>query len=337
MKQENINKERNNADSPIIEISNLKTYFFTEEGTVRAVDGVDLRIYRGEVLGLVGESGCGKSTVALSILGLVPKPGKTLSGNIIFEGNELQDLDDNVFREIRGSIISIIWQDPMSSLNPVFTVGSQVSEVIKIHQGFQSDQEILERTIELFEKVEIPDAERRINDYPHEFSGGMRQRVMIAMALSCNPKLLIADEPTTSLDVTIQAQILDLMRQMKKDFDSAILLITHDLGVVAEMADKVAVMYAGKIVEYSDVLTIFKKPLHPYTEALLESVPRVDKMQEKLTPILGTVPNLVDIAPGCRFEPRCRRAIDICVKEEPSAFEVEPGHVVSCHLVRKKI
>lgn len=336
MKQENINKERNNTGSPIIEVSNLKTYFFTEEGAVRAVDDVDLRIYKGEVLGLVGESGCGKSTVALSILGLVPKPGKILSGNIIFEGNELQDLDDNMFREIRGSIISIIWQDPMSSLNPVFTVGSQVSEVLKIHQDLQSDQEILERTIELFEKVEIPDAARRINDYPHEFSGGMRQRVMIAMALSCNPKLLIADEPTTSLDVTIQAQILDLMRQMKEDFDSAILLITHDLGVVAEMADKVAVMYAGKIVEYSDVLTIFKNPLHPYTEALLEAVPRVDIVQEKLTPILGTVPNLVDLPPGCRFQPRCSRAIDICVKEEPSAIESESGHIVSCHLVGKK-
>jgi oligopeptide/dipeptide ABC transporter ATP-binding protein len=320
----------------LLEISNLKTYYNTEEGMVKAVDGIDLWINKGEVLGLVGESGCGKSTVAMSILRLVPKPGKIYDGKIILEGNNLFDIDEEEMREARGGKISIIWQDPMSSLNPVFTIGDQIAEAIKLHQNIQNKDEIKEKIIKLLDKVGIPDAERRLKEYPHEFSGGMRQRVMIAMALSCNPKLLIADEPTTSLDVTIQAQILDLMRDLQHEFESSILLITHNLGVIAEMADKVAVMYAGKIVEYSDVLTIFKKSRHPYTIALLESTPRIDVIQKKLTSIPGMVPNLIYPPTGCRFHPRCKYTTDICSKTEPLFREIVSGHYVSCHLPDSK-
>lgn len=327
---------RDDTLESFLEISNLKTYFFTEEGAVRAVDDVDLKIYPGEALGLVGESGCGKSTIALSILNLVPKPGRIIDGKIMFKGKNLLDLKEDALREIRGGAISMIWQDPMSSLNPVFTVGSQIAEAIELHQEFKDEAEIWDRVATMLEKVEIPDAKRRLKEYPHEFSGGMRQRVMIAMALSCNPKLLIADEPTTSLDVTIQAQILDLMRGLKREFGSSVLLITHNLGVVAELADKVAVMYAGKIVEYSDVLSIFKKPLHPYTRALLESIPRIDLIQEKLTSIPGVVPNLIDPPPGCRFHPRCEYAMEVCSREEPRYVEIEPGHYASCHLLTKQ-
>lgn len=323
-------------NNSLLEISNLKTYFNTEEGTVKAVDGINLWINKGEVLGLVGESGCGKSTVAMSILRLVPKPGKIYDGEIILEGNNLLDIDEEEMREARGGKISIIWQDPMSSLNPVFTIGDQIAEAIKLHQHIQNEDEIKEKIIKLLDKVGIPDAERRLKEYPHEFSGGMRQRVMIAMALSCNPKLLIADEPTTSLDVTIQAQILDLMRDLKHEFESSILLITHNLGVIAEMAEKVAVMYAGKIVEYSDVLTIFKKSRHPYTQALLESTPRIDIIQEKLMSIPGMVPNLINPPTGCRFHPRCKYTTDICSKTEPLFREIASGHYVSCHLPDSK-
>ena len=323
-------------NNSLIEISNLKTYFNTEEGTVKAVDGIDLWINKGEVLGLVGESGCGKSTVALSILRLVPKPGQIYDGKIILEGNNLLNSDEEEMRETRGGKISIIWQDPMSSLNPVFTIGDQIAEAIKLHQHIQNEDEIEEKIITLLDKVGIPDAKRRLKEYPHEFSGGMRQRVMIAMALSCNPMLLIADEPTTSLDVTIQAQILDLMRDLKHEFESSILLITHNLGVIAEMADKVAVMYAGKIVEYSDVLSIFKESRHPYTQALLESTPRIDIPQEKLSSIPGMVPNLINPPTGCRFYPRCKYAMDICSQTEPEYREIVPGHYVCCHLLDSK-
>jgi oligopeptide/dipeptide ABC transporter ATP-binding protein len=316
----------------LVELKNLKTHFFTEEGTVKAVDGVDLKIYKGEILGLVGESGCGKSTIALSLLRLVPKPGQIADGEIVFEGTDILGIDEEEMRNLRGGDISIIWQDPMSSLNPVYTIGDQISESIILHQDLKDKDEIMEKVYDILEKVGIPDSERRAKQYPHEFSGGMRQRVMIAMALSCNPKLLIADEPTTSLDVTIQAQILDLMEDLTNEFDASVLVITHDLGVVAEMADKVAVMYAGKIVEYSDVITVFKNPFHPYTKALLNSIPRVDIEQGTLESIEGMVPDLISPPKGCRFNPRCQYVMEICRKEEPQLHEVESDHIASCFL-----
>jgi oligopeptide/dipeptide ABC transporter ATP-binding protein len=316
----------------LVELKNLKTHFFTEEGTVKAVDGVDLKIYKGEILGLVGESGCGKSTIALSLLRLVPKPGQIADGEIVFEGTDILGIDEEEMRNLRGGDISIIWQDPMSSLNPVYTIGDQISESIILHQDLKDKDEIMEKVYDILEKVGIPDSERRAKQYPHEFSGGMRQRVMIAMALSCNPKLLIADEPTTSLDVTIQAQILDLMEDLTNEFDASVLVITHDLGVVAEMADKVAVMYAGKIVEYSDVITVFKNPFHPYTKALLNSIPRVDIEQGTLESIEGMVPDLISPPKGCRFNPRCQYVMEICRKEEPQLHEVESDHFASCFL-----
>lgn len=321
-------------DETLISVTNLKTYFYTEEGVVRAVDGVDFSINKGEVLGLVGESGCGKSTIGLSLLRLVPNPGRIVEGEMLLEGENIMDFDEDKMRQTRGGKISIIWQDPMSSLNPVFSIGNQIAEAIELHQDLEEDK-IMEKVIDMLDKVNIPDSVKRTGDYPHEFSGGMRQRVMIAMALSCNSQLLIADEPTTSLDVTIQAQILELMKELQKEFHSSILLITHNLGVVAEMADKVAVMYAGKIVEYADTMSVFKKPLHPYTQALLESIPRIDIHQETLKSIPGMVPDLIETPEGCRFSPRCEFAMDVCSREEPPYLEIEPQHFASCHLLKK--
>ena len=317
------------GESTLLNINNLKTHFLLAEGVVQAVDGVHLEIGKEEVLGLVGESGCGKSTVALSILRLIRPPGKIVEGEIWFEGEDLLRKSEGEMREIRGGKISIVFQNPTSSMNPVYTVGSQIAEAIRLHQDVQKHQ-IKEEVVQILDKVGIPDPSKRMEDYPHEYSGGMCQRAMTAMALSCNPKLLIADEPTTNLDVTIQAQILDLMRALRKDFGASILLIGHNFGVINELCDKVAVMYAGKIIEYSDITAIFEKPKHPYTQALLESIPRLDVEQERLRIIPGTVPRLINPPTGCRFHSRCEYAMAVCSEQEPTPVEIGPGHTVTC-------
>ncbi|MCD6442979.1 MAG: ABC transporter ATP-binding protein [Thermotogae bacterium] len=313
----------------LLQVKNLKTYFFTEDGVVKAVDGVNFEVYRGETLGLVGESGCGKSVTSLSILRLLDEKGRIVDGEIIFEGKNLLDLSEEEMRNIRGNDIAMIFQEPMVALNPVYTVGDQIMEAIILHQKVGKN-EARKKAIEMLRKVGIPEPEKRIDEYPHELSGGMRQRAMIAMALSCHPKLLIADEPTTALDVTIQAQILELMKELQKEFGMSIIMITHDLGVIAEMADRVAVMYAGKIVEYADVKTLFKDPKHPYTWGLMNSIPRLDVEQEKLRPIPGIVPDALNFPPGCKFHPRCEFATDRCRSEEPEIIEVEKDHLVAC-------
>ena len=320
---------------PLLEVKDLKTYFFTEDGEVKAVDGVDFEVYPGEVLGLVGESGCGKSVTSFSILRLVSSPGKIINGEILFEGKDLLKLPNHEMVEIRGNRISMIFQQPQSSLNPVFQVGSQIGEVFQIHEKMSKDNSLKE-AVELLQLVGIPDPESKSKSYPHEMSGGQAQRVMIAMALALKPKLLIADEPTTALDVTIQAQILDLMRGLREQMGTSVILITHDLGVIAEMADRVAVMYAGRIVEQTDVETLFDKPLHPYTQGLLGSIPVLGKVLDKLDVIPGSVPNLVNLPPGCRFAPRCRSrekfGMKICGHTEPELVEVIPGHTIRCWL-----
>jgi oligopeptide/dipeptide ABC transporter ATP-binding protein len=311
----------------LLDIRGLKTCFFTDVGTVKAVDGINLNILENETLGLVGESGSGKSVTALSIMRLVPNPGKILDGKILFKGENLLEKSAEEMRKIRGGRITMIFQDPENSLNPVFSVGFQIGESIRLHQ---KTKDVEGKIVEILEKVKIAEAATRQHNYPHQLSGGMRQRVAIAIALSCHPDLLIADEPTTNLDVTIQAQVLEVMKELKNEFQSSILLITHDLGVIAEMCDRVAVMYAGKVREFSDVETIFDKPRDPYTMALLESIPRLDIEQEKLPVIPGTVPELINPPPGCRFQPRCRYARNICRELEPVPVEIEPGHIVSC-------
>lgn len=318
--------------SPLIEVRDLKTYFNTSEGIVRAVDGVSFHINRGETVAVVGESGCGKSVTSLSIMRLIPMPpGQFAGGQILFEGQNLLDKTEDEMRKIRGNEISMIFQEPMTSLNPVYTCGDQIAEAIELHQHL-SKQEALEKAVEMLDLVGIPSPEQRIREYPHQLSGGMRQRVMIAMALSCRPKLLIADEPTTALDVTIQAQILELMKKLKAEIGMAIMLITHDLGVVAEMAERVVVMYSGKVVEQADVVSLFRNPMHPYTEGLMKSIPRLDQQVERLHVIEGTVPNLLDMPPGCHFHPRCPYAKDICRKKEPTLMEVSAGHWAACWL-----
>jgi len=314
----------------LLEVRDLKTYFYTEDGVVPAVDGVSFSVDKGETIGIVGESGCGKSVTSLSVMRLIPNPpGKIVDGEIIFEGKNILEKSEAEMRHIRGNEISMIFQEPMTSLNPVFTVGDQIMEAIMLHQKV-GKKEARKKTIEMLRLVGIPSAEKRVDEYPHQMSGGMRQRVMIAMALSCNPKLLIADEPTTALDVTIQAQILDLMLKLKEDLGTAIMLITHDLGVVAETVNKVVVMYAGKIVESADVVSIFKKPEHPYTLGLLGSIPKVNEDRERLQVIEGVVPNPFNMPTGCRFHPRCSFVRDICKEEEPELVDVEAGHKVRC-------
>ncbi len=314
----------------LLQLDDLKTYFYTEDGVVKAVDGVTFEIYKGETLGVVGESGCGKSVTSLSIMRLIPNPpGKIEGGHIWFEGEDLVSKSGSEMRKIRGNDISMIFQEPMTSLNPVFTVGDQIAEAIILHQKV-SKKEAIEKAIEMLRKVGIPSPEKRVYEYPHQLSGGMRQRVMIAMALSCNPKLLIADEPTTALDVTIQAQILELMKELKDEFNTAIMMITHDLGVVAEVCDRVAVMYAGKVVEYSDVKTIFGRPQHPYTWGLLKSIPKLEGNPERLMTIEGVVPNPLYLPEGCKFHPRCRFATDKCRESEPEIEDLKPGHSVRC-------
>lgn len=314
----------------LLEVKDLKTYFYTEDGVVPAVDGVSFSLNRGETIGIVGESGSGKSVTSLSVMRLVPyPPGRITGGEIIFEGENILGKTDEEMRHIRGNEISMIFQEPMTSLNPVFTVGDQIMEAIILHQNV-GKREAQVKAVEMLQRVGIPSPERRIRDFPHQMSGGMRQRVMIAMALSCNPKLLIADEPTTALDVTIQAQILDLMMDIKREFGTSIMLITHDLGVIAETVDKVVVMYAGKIVESTDVISIFQKPMHPYTEGLLGSIPKVNEDCERLSTIEGAVPNLFNMPSGCRFHPRCDYAKNICREHEPHLIDVDFGHEVSC-------
>jgi len=316
----------------LLTIRGLKTHFYTYEGVVKALDGIDLEIRKGETLGLVGETGCGKSVTALSILRLIPQPpGKIVGGEIWYNGVNLIEASGEKMREVRGNMISMIFQEPMTSLNPVFTIGYQIAEVVALHQGLDK-KESLKKTVEALKAVAMPDPDKVVEQYPHELSGGMRQRAMIAMALSCNPDLLIADEPTTALDVTIQAQVLDLMRQLKEEFGSSILFITHDLGVIAEMCDRVAIMYAGNIVEYGDVITIFKNSKHPYTKGLVRSIPRLDERRRRFDTIRGSVPNLIFPPSGCRFHPRCAFKKESCDKQKPLPYEVEPGHYVSCFL-----
>jgi len=321
--------------SHLIEVLNLKTHFQTREGLVRAVDGVSFYLDRGELLGLVGESGCGKSITALSIMRLVGAPGKIVAGEILFEGRDLLKFSNAEMRGVRGDDIAMIFQDPMSSLNPVFTVGKQIAEALRLHRKL-SRSDARKAAVDAMREVSIPDPELRANDYPHQLSGGMRQRVMIAMALACGPKLLIADEPTTALDVTIQAQILELLDHLRKTRELAVLLITHDLGVVAEVADRVAVMYTGKIVEESPVNELFARPKHPYTEGLLRSVPKLtakDVMrQERLQTIEGMVPRPNALPPGCHFEPRCPYAMPRCREGEIPLYPAGEGIVVRCVL-----
>ena len=319
----------------MLEVNNLKTHFYCEEGIVKAVDGVDLRVKSGEVLGLVGESGCGKSVTALSILRLIESPGKIIDGEVIFDGKQLFSLNKAEMQAIRGNRVSMIFQQPQSSLNPVFTIGNQLAEVFRTHSNM-GKKEAIESSIELLRLVEMADPEKKIHAYPHQISGGQAQRVMIAMALALKSQLLIADEPTTALDVTIQAQILDLMRDLTKKINSAVILITHDLGVIAETADYVAVMYAGKIVETTNVVDLFKKPLHPYTRDLMKSIPVLGGKRDRLEVIPGSVPNLIDLPPGCRFANRCRaRAkydLSICNEVIPDLHLVRKGHSARCWL-----
>jgi peptide/nickel transport system ATP-binding protein/oligopeptide transport system ATP-binding protein len=318
----------------LLKVSGLRTHFYTEEGVVKAVDGVDFEIPRGGILGIVGESGCGKSITSLSIMRLVAQPqGKIIDGQILFNGEDLLKKSDEEMRKIRGNRIALISQDPMTSLNPVLTIGDQIMEVIQLHQGVNK-AEARKKAAEMLDRVGIPAAASRLDDYPHQFSGGMRQRVVIAMALSCEPDLLIADEPTTALDVTIQAQILDLMRDIRDRNNAAIMMITHDLGVVAELCDSVAVMYAGKVVEYTDVNTIFKNPQHPYTQGLLNSIPELGKAQKRLTPIEGQPPSLSKLPPGCSFGPRCPHYWAKC-NEAPKLETTEPNHLVRCWLMKE--
>jgi oligopeptide/dipeptide ABC transporter ATP-binding protein len=321
---------RRAAGTPLLEIKNLRTHFFTRDGTVKAVDGVSMSVNDGKTLGLVGESGCGKSITAMSILRLIARPGRIVEGEILLSGRDLVKLSENAIRDVRGNAISMIFQEPMTSLNPVYTCGDQIAETVSLHLDL-GRKESMARAVEMLRLVGIPDAKRRASEYPHQLSGGMRQRVMIAMALSTNPELLIADEPTTALDVTIQAQILELMKEMRSRNQMAIILITHDLGVVAEMADDVVVMYAGKVVEKADVATVFERPHHPYTKGLLASIPRLGDRRERLEVIKGMVPNPLNLPAGCLFKRRCPYAMPIC-DTPPPLQEVAPGHLSRCWL-----
>ncbi len=318
--------------APLLEVRNLQTHFHTQDGVVKAVDGVSFSVDRGETLGIVGESGCGKSVTSLSIMRLIPSPpGKIAGGQILFDGEDLLQQSEERMRHIRGNRIAMIFQDPMTSLNPVLTIGRQITESLELHLKL-SRREAQNRAAELLDMVGIPSASKRLDNYPHQFSGGMRQRVMIAMALSCNPELLIADEPTTALDVTIQAQILELINRLKEELDTAVIIITHDLGVVAGMTDRVTVMYAGRVVEEGPTREIFENPRMPYTIGLLRSIPRLDEARgRKLNPIRGLPPNLIDLPPICAFSPRCDFAQERCITTRPELRPVGAGHAAACH------
>ncbi len=315
----------------LLEVKDLATYFFTQDGVVKAVDGISYYLEEGEVLGIVGESGCGKSVSALSVMRLVANPpGRTVNGEVIFEGEDILKVDDAEMRHIRGNRIAMVFQEPMTSLNPVLTIGRQLTETLELHQNMNKSQ-AQTRAGELLSMVGIPDADRRLRDYPHQFSGGMRQRVMIAMALSCDPKLIIADEPTTALDVTIQAQILELMQDLSRELGTAMIIITHNLGVVARYADRVNVMYAGKIIETGSSAEIYHNPKHPYTLGLLNSVPRLDETRKvKLDPIEGLPPDLIDLPAGCSFAPRCKFVYERCLQDTPELTDVNEGHTTAC-------
>jgi len=325
-----------NFSAPLLSVRDLNTWFFSRKGTAKAVEGVSYDLKAGQVLGVVGESGCGKSVTAQSIMQLVPDPpGKIVDGKILFHGKDLIPMSREEMRHIRGNKIAMIFQEPMTSLNPVYTIGDQISEMFTLHKGYGKKQ-AMEAAADMLEKVQIPSPHKRVHDYPHQLSGGMRQRAMIAMALSCNPEILIADEPTTALDVTVQAQILDLMSALKEEYHTAIQMITHDLGVIAEMADQVVVMYAGRVVETADTRALFKNPLHPYTLGLMRSIPvlgrRTAGEHTDLAEIQGMIPSLYDLPQGCKFSNRCSHASDICETAEPELAEVEPGHKVRCWL-----
>jgi oligopeptide transport system ATP-binding protein len=330
----------NSAKAPILEIKNLKTYFFLEDGILRALDGVDLTLGRKSTLGLVGESGCGKSVMSMSVMRLIPSPpGKIVEGEINLHRQKTGEVIDiarldptgATMRDIRGGEIAIVFQEPMMSLNPLYTVGDQIAEVVMVHQ-MVSRKQALDRALEMLTKVQISAPKQRLREYPHQLSGGMRQRVMIALALSCNPSILIADEPTTALDVTVQSQILDLMNELQADFDASIILITHNLGVVSQMAEYVAVMYLGKIVEYAETRELFHHPLHPYTVGLLNSVPVLGRKGKTLIPIKGMVPTPTEVIPGCAFAPRCPHVMKICHEQQPPLRDVQPGHQAACWL-----
>jgi oligopeptide/dipeptide ABC transporter ATP-binding protein len=322
----------NKQDQPLLDVKGLKTYFFTEDGVVQAINGVDFTIKQGEIMGLVGESGSGKSVTSLSIMRLLPSSGKIMEGQVLFEDRDLSKESETEMVKLRGNELSMIFQQPTSCLNPVFRIGDQVAEVLMVHDNV-SKQVAWQQAVEMLRRVGIPAPEKRANAFPHEISGGQAQRVMIAMALASQPKLLIADEPTTALDVTIQAQILDLMRNLRDETGTTILLITHDMGVIAEMCDNVAVMYAGQIVEYTDVETLFENPLHPYTEGLLAAIPVLGEHKETLAVIPGSVPNLINLPPGCKFAPRCPYVKEeICTKETPDLREVDTKHQARCYM-----
>jgi peptide/nickel transport system ATP-binding protein len=320
-----------NDSAPLLSIEGLRTHFLTNDGVVRAVDGISLSVHEGETLGLVGESGCGKSITALTVMRLLSRPGRAVAGRVTFAGRNLLELSEHEMEDVRGNDIAMIFQEPMTSLNPVFRVGDQIAEGLERHLGV-ARAEAHDRVVELFTTVGIPSPERRLREYPHQLSGGMRQRVMIAMALACKPRLLIADEPTTALDVTIQAQILELIKELKRSQNMAVIMITHDLGVIAEVAQNVAVMYAGKIVERAPVEELFAAPQHPYTRGLLGSIPSPDKLGRRLDVIRGTVPHPLNLPPGCSFAPRCPQRMDICDTAFPALDSTAPSHDVACYL-----
>ena len=324
------------SKNALLQVKDLRTYFHTEDGIVKAVDGVTFDVYAGETLGIVGESGCGKSVTSLSVMRLLDEKGEIAGGKIIFEGRDVMAIPESQMMKIRGNDMAMIFQEPMTALNPVFTIGFQIMEAILLHQDVNKEQ-ARKMAIDMLRKVGIPEPEKRVDEYPHELSGGMRQRAMIAMALSCNPKLLFADEPTTALDVTIQAQILELMKSLQEQYGMALVMITHDLGVIAEMAQRVVVMYAGKVVEYAEVLTLFKKPRHPYTWGLMNAIPKLDEDKEVLYNIPGVVPDPLDFPDGCRFNTRCPLATDKCRKEEPPLVEVDENHTSACWYVDKLV
>jgi oligopeptide/dipeptide ABC transporter ATP-binding protein len=322
--------ERNRHKTPLLEVRSLSTHFFTDDGVIKAVDDVSFEIFPGEILSLVGESGCGKSVTALSLLRLIASPpGQIVSGEVLFDGRELLKLKEREMEKVRGNEISMIFQEPMTSLNPVFTIGDQIMEAILFHQR-AGKEEARKKTIELLNRVRIPSPEVTIDSYPHQLSGGMRQRAMIAMALSCQPRLLIADEPTTALDVTIQAQVLRLLKEIQKEMEMAVLLITHDLGVVSEIADRVAVMYAGRMMEYSSIEALFQQVRNPYTKGLLDSIPPIEEKRGRLNAIPGQVPDPMDLPGGCKFHPRCPLVIEECKKTEPSLYPVNGDHLSRC-------